>query len=294
MMLSSLNKYATIIASVAALIVPIGFVSPLLAAENQSSTTQVAVRSTSASWYQVAEAKLPNNFYVIYRITERLIRANKVDSPYLRIILSQDYSVNATANTAYLIVLYQGLLDITEGDTSALAFIIAHEIGHYVKDHYNRVYALEQDANSKLREILSSSKNQAEAARRIEALRQKIIEQLRAYELEADQIGYLYSVRAGFDPEAGSRGFKLLEKMPGGTMASETHPSISDRLAALEALKAKYPPETLRQEGLTQIERTQPLTYELAEDKHSLRINSQPTISSVDDIHRRLGQNDRD
>jgi len=290
-MLSYLNKYATIIASVAALIVPIGFVSPLLAAENQSSNTQVAVRSTSASWYQVAEAKLPNNFYVIYRITERLMRANKVDSPYLRIILSQDYSVNATANTAYLIVLYQGLLDITEGDTSALAFIIAHEIGHYVKDHYNKVYALEQDANSKLREILSSSKNQAEAARRIEALRQKIIEQLRAYELEADQIGYLYSVRAGFDPEGGARGFKQVEKMPGGTMASETHPSISDRLAALEALKAKYPPETLRQEGLAQLERTQPLTYELAEHKHSLRINSQPTISSVDDINQRLGQN---
>ena len=111
--------------------------------------------------------------------------------------------------------------------------------------------------------------------------------------MEADQIGYLYSVRAGFDPEGGSRGFKLLEKMPGGTMASETHPSISDRLAALEALKAKYPPETLRQEGIAQIERTQPLTYDLAEDKRSLRINSQPTISSVDDIHRRLGQNDR-
>jgi beta-barrel assembly-enhancing protease len=292
-MLSSLNKYATIIASVAALIVPIGFVSPLLAAENQSSTTQVAVRSTAASWYQVAEAKLPNNFYVIYRITERLMRANKVDSPYLRIVLAENYSVNATANSAYIIVLNQGLLDITEGDTSALAFIIAHEIGHYVCNHYNKAYDLGRQTYSQVQEILASSKNQAEAARRIEALRQKVLEQLRAYELEADEIGYLYSVRAGFDPDGGSRGFKLLEKMPGGTMDSETHPSISNRLAALEALKAKYPPETLRQEGLAQIERTQPLTYELAEDKRSLRINSQPTISSVDDIHRRLGQNDR-
>jgi hypothetical protein len=85
--------------------------------------------------YQKAQQDLSPDLYVLYRVTERIARANDLAGHPWRIAITQDYDVNAFATDVNLIAVLSGLVDQLAGDSSALACMIGHEMGHQVKRH---------------------------------------------------------------------------------------------------------------------------------------------------------------
>lgn len=82
-----------------------------------------------------AKQELPADFYFLYRIIERMARANGLDDTPWRIQISEKYDINAFATQVNLIVVDQGMLDQVANDKAAIGFVVGHEIGHHIKHH---------------------------------------------------------------------------------------------------------------------------------------------------------------
>ncbi|MBD2776443.1 M48 family metallopeptidase [Iningainema tapete] len=97
----------------------------------------------------------------------------------------------------------------------------------------------------------------------------------RQQEFEADALGYMYMVRAGYDPEGALRVLNLMTRLPYHDADDSTHPSFIDRINAIKELMKKYPVSTLVAEGAIRLRQNpQPLTFDVSNDGESLRINS--------------------
>ncbi|QIR37797.1 M48 family metalloprotease [Tolypothrix sp. PCC 7910] len=295
---------------------------------------------TSSSNYEQAKKQLPEDFYALYRVIDRIARANEFDNRPWRIVTIPKYDVNAFATDVNLIAVYDGILDQLAGDSSALACVVAHEMGHHAKRHIAIGVAQKNELIAKIeeeakREVLGEQQaaneestaavvsgavvnrvvggtvggllgsvlgnqgvqRQADSQKRIneiierkkKELEQRLAEQERQHEFEADEIGYIASVKAGFDSEGCLRVMQVLSQMP-GSEADSGHPAVPKRIEAIKALMIKYPPQSLAKEGEARISKTKPLTYNLSKDRASLRINSTRGGSQADDIDRRFGK----
>ncbi|MEB3161082.1 MAG: M48 family metallopeptidase [Synechocystis sp.] len=91
--------------------------------------------SVELSTYEKAKQELPEDFYVVYRILERIARANSLDKLPWRVVVIDEYNINAFATDQNLVAIFNGLLDQVEGDPSAIACVIAHEMAHHTQRH---------------------------------------------------------------------------------------------------------------------------------------------------------------
>lgn len=87
------------------------------------------------SIYQNAKTQLPPDFYALYRIVERLSRANEYDTRPWQVVRVAKYDTQAFAKNANLIPIYNGALEQLGGDASALACMISHEMAHHKQRH---------------------------------------------------------------------------------------------------------------------------------------------------------------
>lgn len=105
-----------------------------VAAIEQPNAT-IAQATGTDSFYQRARQELSEDIYLIYRIVERLARANSLDDKPWRIGIVPKYDINAFATNVNLIAVFDGVLDQLDGDPDALACILGHEMGHHMKRH---------------------------------------------------------------------------------------------------------------------------------------------------------------
>jgi beta-barrel assembly-enhancing protease len=312
----------------------------ILPVEAKPAAQKKPSAKTAPTLYERAKQELPSDFYALYRIIDRVARANGYDESPWRIAVLSKYDINAFATDVNLIAIYNGILDQLAGDSSALACVVSHEMGHHVKRHIAVGEARKAELIAQIRaeaekEVLGEKQtatseatatavggavadrmipgtignivggvlgNQSRnritkaqkrideiVAKKTKELEQRLAEQRRQHEFEADEVGYIAAVRAGFEPEGCLRAMEVLAKTPGAEFDS-SHPAVPKRIEALKGLAIKYPPQTLVREGNAKITATQPLTYDLSRDKASLRINSRRGGSVVDDIDRRFGK----
>lgn len=102
-MLTNFKNKAAITLSLGALLlstVPTSAAKPAKPRPTQADTS-----------YQQAKKDLPNNMYVLYRVIDRLSRANELDQKPWRIALVPKYQLNAFATEANLVAVYTGILD---------------------------------------------------------------------------------------------------------------------------------------------------------------------------------------
>jgi len=85
--------------------------------------------------YDKAKQELPEDFYIVYRVIERIARANALDKLPWRVVVIDEYNINAFATDQNLVAIFNGLLDQVEGDPSAIACVIAHEMAHHTQRH---------------------------------------------------------------------------------------------------------------------------------------------------------------
>ncbi|MGB3509405.1 MAG: M48 family metalloprotease [Microcoleaceae cyanobacterium] len=303
--------------------------------ENPTPTEQTTDTEQPKNIYEQAKEELPEDLYALYRIVERISRANGLDDKPWRIIILPQYNINAFASEVNLIAMSNGILDQLAGDASATACIVAHEMGHHTKRHIalapaEKVALIEKIVGETEQEVLAE-KESAEAdatglsiggvaagifggragvagraalgnarrqrlkasqekidqivAQKKEELENTLAEEGRKREFEADEVGYLYSVKAGFEAEGCLRAMKVLGQTPSAEFDT-THPAVPKRVETLKDLMNKYSPTSLVEEGKTVISETEPLTYDLSKDGASLRVNSSRGGSSADDVER--------
>jgi len=168
-------------------------------------------------------------------------------------ILDSD-AINAFAAPGGLILVTRGLLRCAENEDEAAA-ILAHEIGHVVKQHglqaikTSRITAAltsaaltaaETVGPSELRELTSVFGDS------IDDITSTLVNSgySRAQELEADQQAAAILKEAGYDPHALVQMLKVMETKlkPGGLDFSKTHPDPEVRIKAVETVLLVSPP----------------------------------------------------
>ena len=303
--------------------------------ENSTPTEQTKETEQPKNIYEQAKQELPDDLYALYRIVDRIARANGLDEKPWRIIIFPKYEINAFATEVNLIAMYNGILDQLVGDASAIACVVAHEMAHHTERHIalatpEKLALIEKIEQEAQQEVLAEKQDaQAEAtglsiggtaarvfggragrvggavlgtasrqrikasqekineivAQKKEELEQTLAEESRKRELEADEKGYLYSAKAGFEPEGCLRAMNVLLQTPSAEFDT-THPAVPKRIEALKDLMVKSPATSLAEEGKALISQTEPLSYDLSKDGASLRVNSSRGGSSADDIER--------
>jgi beta-barrel assembly-enhancing protease len=280
-MLANLTRRAAAIAAICAFTFSPYATLPGFAKETsqEPQTTEESQNAEFATAYEKAQAELPENFYVLYRIVDRLARANDLDDYPWRVLVSDADDIDAYATEANVIVIASGLLDRMAGDASALACVVGHEMAHHINQHS----AIFTSQMAEWQEQLD-----AESEEDYSQLEEQSGELRRKQELEADAWGYRYAASAGFDASGCLRGFTILSRLPDSLRDSSTHPAVPKRIEALKALMNGEPPEKLAAKGELALKATQPLTYELIEKESEkwLRVNSERGGSFLTDLNR--------
>ncbi|OGI06870.1 MAG: hypothetical protein A2Y40_00300 [Candidatus Margulisbacteria bacterium GWF2_35_9] len=158
-------------------------------------------------------------------------------------IVSQNSEVNAFCLPGGKVVVYTGILPLTSND-SELAVVLSHEIAHALLQHGNERMSEQlilQFGSQVLDEVL---KKHPEDTR-------KIFDQVygigttiglalphsREQESEADKVGLILMIKAGYDPDAALSFWKKMDDL-GGQKPPEflsTHPSDGHRIEAIKA-----------------------------------------------------------
>lgn len=187
--------------------------------------------------------------FAIQQIVNRLSRVTERPSLTYRALLYQDKDPNAAALADGRIYISSGLLRYLEQRGSRadeLAFVIGHELAHTVAQHLvKRTRALQRQ--QLLMAIvaagagaIASKGGAAEQAGRMALDAASIIQDVhnsgysQEHELEADQLGIRYVIRAGFDPRAALDFLRDFERFDSPSPLLRTHPYIALRRAYLQ------------------------------------------------------------
>lgn len=280
-MLANLTKKLTSVAAICAIALSPGLTLPVLAEteETSTSTEEVSPSAEPTTPYEKAQAELSEHLYVLYRIVERLARANDLDDHPWRVVVVDEDEINAYATEANLVIVYFGLLDQMAGDASALACVVGHEMAHNIHQHA-------AIRTSKMNEWQEQHKDEDYSPEEYSEFEEEVAKLSQTQELEADTIGYHYAATAGFEASGCLRGLNILSRLPESLIDSSSHPAVPRRVEALEERMAENPPESLKKQGQRRLEASEPLTFEMLDEDRWLRINSERGGSFVEDLDR--------
>ena len=153
--------------------------------------------------------------------------------------LVQDPSVNAFCMPGGKIVVYEGLLPVTQDETS-LAIVLGHEIAHAVAKHSAEQMstAIKQQALSVLMAGAGASSGMQQVAGTVFGLGAKgaSAKYSRDHESEADYLGIIFAAMAGYNPDAAVAFWQRMSQATGGGSTSwlSTHPSDATRIKQIQ------------------------------------------------------------
>ena len=159
--------------------------------------------------------------------------------------LVEDKQVNAWCMPGGKVVVYTGILPVTQGETG-LAVVMGHEIAHAIAGHGNERMSqglLAQFGGMALAEALSSKPAATQqlwmAAYGVGAQYGAILPYSRLQESEADHLGLIFMAMAGFDPSDAVSFWQRMASQKGGQAPPEflsTHPSDTARIENIRRL----------------------------------------------------------
>ncbi len=156
--------------------------------------------------------------------------------------LVKDNSVNAFAMPGGKIVIYSGLLPVTQTE-EALAVVVGHEIAHVIARHaqerVSQQMALEY-GGAIAGSLLGSSVG-GQIGQQVFGLGAQygvMLPYARKQEYEADEIGLIVMAMAGYDPRAAIPFWTRMAQSSQGTVPEflSTHPTYEKRIARLEQI----------------------------------------------------------
>jgi predicted Zn-dependent protease len=200
---------------------------------------------------------------MVRRVGQRVTRA--VESYYAQKGLSKelegfsweynlvdDKAVNAWCMPGGKIVVYTGLLPITQNE-AALAVVMGHEVAHATLRHGNE--RMSQGLAQQLGGVAlavavadkpAATQNLFMAAYGVGSNVAVMLPFSRKHELEADRFGLIFAARAGYNPNEAIPLWERMEQAGGGNKPPEflsTHPSEGRRIEELR----KMMPEAMKE-----------------------------------------------
>lgn len=198
-------------------------------------------------------------FEMVRNVAARLARATGQGGQNFQweVSLVRDNQVNAFCLPGGKIVVYSGILPVTEND-AALATVMGHEMAHATSRHgAQRVLQtnLTQTAMTGVAVSLGDmdyDKQRAIMGALGAGAKYGVLMPFgRKHESEADEIGLMYMARAGYDPQESIRFWERMERASRGSPPEfmSTHPSHGTRIQQLQALMPKAMEEYARASG---------------------------------------------
>ena len=186
---------------------------------------------------------------MIERIGKRIADVAKVDVPGTdwEFVVFDKSEPNAFAMPGGKVGVNSGLIELANEDEDEIAAVIGHEVAHVAKRHSNK--RMSQGVGVALGGILldtamrnksSNDRALARGAYGVGATVGAVLPFSRSQEREADDLGLIYSAKAGYDPRASIRFWQKMmsksrRKMP---QFLSTHPDSGKRI---EFLKSRMP-----------------------------------------------------
>ena len=156
--------------------------------------------------------------------------------------LVQSNEVNAWCMPGGKVVVYSGLLPVTQNETS-LAIVMGHEIAHAVARHGNERMSqmmMQQMGGLALDVALSQKSQQTRelynTAYGVASTVGVMLPYSRLHETEADKLGLIFAAMAGYDPQEAPKFWQRMAAT-GGSKPPEilsTHPSNQKRIKDLQ------------------------------------------------------------
>ncbi len=158
--------------------------------------------------------------------------------------LVKDEAVNAWCMPGGKIVVYTGILPITQSETG-LAMVMGHELAHALADHgAQRMSAAQlQQYGGVATAIAVGGQDQAKQQQimQLYGIGTQVGGMLpfsRSHETQADEIGIVIAAIAGYNPDEAAELWKRMKAASGGAAPAQilsTHPSSDSRIANLTA-----------------------------------------------------------
>lgn len=165
--------------------------------------------------------------------------------------LVDDKAVNAWCMPGGKIVVYTGLLPITQNE-AALAAVMGHEVSHAIFNHGNERMSqglIQQLGGVALAVAVANkpaeTQNLFMGAYGVSTAVGVLLPFSRKHELEADRYGLIWTAMAGYNPREAIALWERMEKASNGQKPPEflsSHPTEGRRITQLE----KYMPEALQ------------------------------------------------
>ncbi|MEI2737525.1 MAG: M48 family metallopeptidase [Chitinophagaceae bacterium] len=162
--------------------------------------------------------------------------------------LVDDKTVNAWCMPGGKIVVYTGILPITQNE-AALAAVMGHEVSHALLQHGNQRMSqglVQQLGGVALAVALANKPQETQnlymAAYGVGTTVGVMLPFSRKHELQADEWGLIFSAMAGYNPEEAIGLWERMEKASNGQKPPEflsTHPSEGHRIEELKKLMPK-------------------------------------------------------
>lgn len=168
----------------------------------------------------------------------------KIENPYQFNfhVLRDDRTVNAFALPGGQIFITVALLSRLK-NADQLAGILGHEIGHVVYRHSSQQMATSEFYQGLAGAATAAAGDMGGAQIANYVAQVKMMKFGRTDELQSDEFGVKYMIKAGYNPESMSEVMEILAQASGSNQPDEfmsTHPSPENRIAKIREHIAKY------------------------------------------------------
>lgn len=169
---------------------------------------------------------------------------NGVDIPYDQLpfvwSVSNSKDINATCSLANVVTVHKGLIDNFNWNENEVAFVLSHEIAHGVKKH--SLEATSQSAALYMASLPYTQDNNILKTALISVAANYVFTKntKSGNETIADEFGFEYMAKAGYNPGAGSAVMVKLDQFFGETKDSFINPSSHPQNIKREVALAKF------------------------------------------------------
>ena len=187
----------------------------------------------------------------VVAVTQEMARVYEMPVPNTYIILRSEANAAATLDEGDpIIIVNTGMLHLVGDDEDLMAAVIGHEFGHIKAGHLTRGRELAsirafigQLAGALVDVKLAQHGRDSQGlGKQVGALGAELVnaKYSRDQEREADDLGIRNMARAGYDPAAMPRLWRLMEAQGGGGSGLwlSSHPSNEERLQTMQAVAA--------------------------------------------------------
>lgn len=219
-----------------------------------------------------AQAK-GEDYYRIYRVAEKIIRANKLDYMNWRIGVYRDAdNPNAYSTNMNYIAISTSIYDTFSKNDDALAMLIGHEMGHALLGHQQRLAPLIARINRAYK--LVKIDGTAADIIKYKALTRKYLIDSKNMEYAADLEGAKLASKAGYNLSEGAELLSFLNTLPTPGDYWSDHPDADKRIQNFKENRKYFMEDEWANVGRYNIYNSEVLDVNLSSDRKSIVISA--------------------